>query len=80
MANEIIQTPNILKYLFKDDLDDDEYGEASNTLLDAWITIVSHSEDFPPNLFKKHSTMVVESYIRCHLAEPDGIRKNVVGV
>lgn len=62
--------------MLKEDLDDNEYGEASNTLLNAWITIVSHSDDFPPDMFKKHCVMVVESYLKSHLGAPDGIRVN----
>ena len=61
---------------FQDDLDDNEYAEASNTLLDAWITTLSHSDDFPPDLFKKHSTMIVETYIKCHIVAPEGIKPN----
>ncbi|XP_066917411.1 exportin-4-like isoform X2 [Clytia hemisphaerica] len=58
----------------KDVLEDNEYAEGSNTLLDAWITVISHSDDFPPDMFKKHSKVVVEAYIKCHLGAPEGIR------
>jgi hypothetical protein len=59
-------------------LDDNEFAEASNTLLNAWITIISHSDDFPPNIFKKHSILIVETFIKCHLSPPDGIRSSDV--
>lgn len=57
------------------DFDDNEYLEAANLLLDAWITVIAHAEDFPPGFFVQYSLKIIDIYLKTHLASPDGIRK-----
>lgn len=59
------------------DLDDNEYSEATNQLLDAWMVLVSHSEEFADGIFTTHASQIVEMYLKTHLSPPDGIMKSI---
>ena len=54
---------------------DNEYMEAGNVILDSWVIVVSHTEEFPSSLVIEHCYKIVMSYISIHLAPPSGIRK-----
>ncbi|XP_047129272.1 exportin-4 isoform X1 [Hydra vulgaris] len=54
---------------------DNEYGEAANILLDGWMSLVSHADNFPNGVFVEHSLKIVSIYLNVHLAPPHGIRK-----
>ena len=57
------------------DIGGNEYLEAANILLDSWMAVISHAEDFPPEIFKDHSLKIVMTYLKTHMAPPSGIRK-----
>jgi len=60
------------------DIDDNEYLEAANIMLDSWVILVEHVEDFPsyfPPLLKEHCAKIVSVYVSTHLAPPSGIRQ-----
>ena len=55
-------------------LDSNQYEEALDLLLDAWVVLVSNSSCFPDNYFMSHAVQIFNGYLKTHLAKPDGIR------
>lgn len=53
----------------------EEYAEASNILLDSWITVISHAEDFPAGIFNQSCLKIIMTYLKVHLSPPYGMRK-----
>ncbi|XP_046738110.1 exportin-4-like isoform X2 [Diprion similis] len=54
--------------------DDCLYMEAFEHMLEAWIVVLSEAHLFPSEYCKQSSAQIFNTYLRCHLAPPDGNR------
>lgn len=48
--------------------------EAVDQLLDSWGTLLENTEKYPSNFFNQNAFKILNTYVRCHLAVPDGLR------
>eukprot|EP00794_Sanderia_malayensis_P000268 gene268-890_t len=64
--------------LRKDELDVDakQFEEAVELLLDALVILITNSSSFPDGCFMSYTVQIFNSYIKTHLAMPDGIRND----
>jgi len=56
------------------ELDSNQYEDAVDLLLDAWVVLVSDLSCFPDKFFVPHALQIFNVYLKTHLAPPDGIR------
>ncbi|XP_074663144.1 exportin-4-like [Tubulanus polymorphus] len=54
--------------------DDCRYTEAYEKMLDTWATLLTDTDNFPCGVLQSQSQEIINSYLQCHLAPPDGIR------
>ena len=48
--------------------------EAVEQMMEAWTSILEHSEQYPRSFFDKSAVKVFNCYLQCHLTTPDGLR------
>eukprot|EP00795_Rhopilema_esculentum_P017243 gene17243-8804_t len=58
------------------EFDSNQYEDAVDLLLDAWVVLVSNLSSFTDNYFMSYAVQVFNCYLKTHLAKPDGIRKD----
>ncbi|KAK2170788.1 hypothetical protein NP493_1142g00027 [Ridgeia piscesae] len=54
--------------------DDPVYQEAFEKLLDSWMCFVLEASELPDGCLTHPSTEIINTYLQCHLAPPDGTR------
>lgn len=54
--------------------EDTSFIEAVEQFLEGWASLLEHSSQFPAGLFNESSTRILNCYVQCHLAAPDGLR------
>ncbi|GAB1860941.1 Exportin-4 [Camponotus japonicus] len=54
--------------------DDCLYMEAVERIFETWICILSTTYIFPPEFCKQSSIQIFNTYLRCHLSPPDGVK------
>ena len=59
---------------FKDEYENHEFEEAVTLLLDAWVILLSNCSSFPDGYFMSYAVQIFNTYVKVHLALPDGIR------
>ena len=57
--------------------DETLYMEAYEKTLDGWMTFLNDTQDLEEGALKQHAIEVVNTYLQCHLAPPDGTRRQV---
>ena len=57
--------------------DDMMYMEAYEKLLEAWMSFMSDSQNFPKGAFRQQAIDIFNGYLQCHLGAPDGTRSAV---
>jgi hypothetical protein len=57
--------------------EDRRYMEAFEFLLEAWVTVLQNSHLYPKDFCKQSAIDIFNTYLRCHLAPPDGTRGQV---
>lgn len=57
--------------------DDTLHQEAYEQLLRAWMTILTDPVTLPEQEIKPHALNIFNCYVQCHLAPPDGNRRQV---
>ena len=57
--------------------DDPVYQEAFEKLLDSWMCFVLEASELPDGCLTHPSTEIINTYLQCHLAPPDGTRHQV---
>ncbi|KAJ8027477.1 Exportin-4 [Holothuria leucospilota] len=58
---------------------DQQYMEAFSNLLNCWTSLLSHVDSYPPNFFQSSAKQIFNAYLQCHLAVPEGTRKQGSG-
>ena len=53
------------------------YFEAFDKVLESWMKFVEPMSDLPANTLPSHAVDIFNTFVHCHLAQPDGSR-NVV--
>ena len=48
--------------------------EAVEQMMEAWASLLEHSEQYPNSFFAKSSVKIFNCYLQCHLFTPDGLR------
>ena len=43
-------------------------------MLEGWASLVEHASQLPPGVFNDSATRIINCYIQCHLAAPNGLR------
>lgn len=43
-------------------------------MLEGWASLVEHAGQLPPGVFNDSATRIINCYIQCHLAAPNGLR------
>lgn len=43
-------------------------------MLEGWASLVEHVGQLPPGVFNDSATRIINCYIQCHLAAPNGLR------
>ena len=54
--------------------EDTNYIEAVEQFLEGWASLLEHSSQFPSGVFNESATKILNCYIQCHLAAPEGLR------
>nr|CAD7403478.1 unnamed protein product [Timema poppensis] len=54
--------------------DDCLYMEAFDHMLEAWISVLHNSQEFPKDFCKQSAMQIFNTYLKCHLSPPDGTR------
>ena len=54
--------------------EDTSFIEAVEQFLEGWASLLEHSSQFPAELFNESATRILNCYVQCHLAAPDGLR------
>lgn len=54
--------------------EDTSYMEAVDQFLETWGTLLENIEKYPSNFFNQSAFKILNTYVRCHLAIPDGLR------
>ena len=70
---------NLLTFLFlfcQIEFDSNQYEDAVDLLLDAWVVLVSNLSCFTDNYFMSYTVQVFNCYLKTHLEKPDGVRKD----
>jgi len=57
--------------------DESVYFEAFDKLLESWTKFVQHAIDLPADVLPSHAVEIFNTFIHCHLAQPDGSRSVV---
>ena len=65
---------NVFSSLFQLDDDSSLYVEASEHMLEAWVSILHESQSFPSDFCRNSAIEIFNTYVQCHLSAPDGIR------
>lgn len=60
--------------LFQMCADDCMYMDAFERMLETWIPVLSETYLFPTEFCKQSSVQIFNTYLKCHLAPPDGTR------
>ncbi|KAF4517549.1 hypothetical protein B566_EDAN005113 [Ephemera danica] len=55
-------------------VEDRRYMEAFDHLLEAWVSVLQGAHLYPADFCKQPSIDIFNTYLRCHLAPPDGTR------
>merc|ERR1712042_350843 len=55
-------------------MDDQLFGEAYETLLKSWMTLLNNTKDFAPSTFRLPAIDIINGFVQSHLAPPDGTR------
>jgi len=53
------------------------YFEAFDKVLESWMKFVEHVNDLPADVLPTHAVDIFNTFIHCHLAQPDGSRSAV---
>ena len=61
-------------FCFQLNSEDTSFIEAVEQFLEGWASLLEHSSLFPKGLFNDSATRILNCYVQCHLAEPDGLR------
>lgn len=64
----------VLFSCFQLNSEDTSFIEAVEQFLEGWASLLEHSSQFPAGLFNESSTRILNCYVQCHLAAPDGLR------
>lgn len=48
--------------------------EAVDRIFDTWLCILTSIHKFPPEYCKQSSVQIFNTYVRCHLSPPEGLR------
>ncbi|CAG2060944.1 unnamed protein product [Timema podura] len=51
--------------------------EAFDHMLEAWISVLHNSQEFPKDFCKQSAMQIFNTYLKCHLSPPDGTRGQV---
>lgn len=54
--------------------EDQLFGEAYETLLKSWMTLLNNNKDFAPSTFRLPAIDIINGFVQSHLAPPDGSR------
>ncbi|XP_020912207.1 exportin-4 [Exaiptasia diaphana] len=54
--------------------EDTSYMEAVDQILESWGTLLENTDKYPTSFFNQSSFKILNTYVRCHLAVPDGLR------
>ncbi|XP_020623322.1 exportin-4-like [Orbicella faveolata] len=54
--------------------EDTSFIEAVEQFLEGWASLLEHFKQFPAGLFNESATRILNCYVQCHLAAPDGLR------
>ncbi|CAB3362620.1 Hypothetical predicted protein [Cloeon dipterum] len=54
--------------------EDCRFIEAFEHLLEAWVSVLQCSPIYPPGFIKEPAVQIFNTYLKCHLAPPDGSR------
>lgn len=54
--------------------EDTSFIEAVEQFLEGWASLLEHSSHFPAGLFNESATRILNCYVQCHLAAPEGLR------
>ena len=54
--------------------EDTSFIEAVEQFLEGWASLLENSKQFPAGLFNESATRILNCYVQCHLAAPDGLR------
>ena len=57
--------------------DESVYFEAFDKVLESWMKIVERASDLPASTLPSHAVDIFNTFIHCHLAQPDGSRSAV---
>lgn len=54
--------------------EDTSFIEAVEQFLEGWASILEHSAQLPAGVFNDSATKILNCYVQCHLAAPEGLR------
>lgn len=54
--------------------EDTNFIEAAEQFLEGWASLLEHSSQLPCGVFNDSATRILNCYIQCHLAAPEGLR------
>ncbi|XP_063234006.1 exportin-4-like [Bacillus rossius redtenbacheri] len=54
--------------------EDRMHAEAFDHLLEAWLSLLQHAQELPPDFCSRSAAQVLGTYVRCHLSPPHGCR------
>jgi len=54
--------------------EDTSFIEAVEQFLEGWANLLEHSSQLPAGVFNESATRILNCYVQCHLAAPEGLR------
>lgn len=64
----------LCSFCFQLNTEDTSFIEAVEQFLEGWASLLEYSGLFPKGIFSDSATKILNCYVQCHLAAPDGLR------
>jgi len=72
-----VECDHVMWCYMQEHSDESVYFEAFDKVLESWMKFVQHEIDLPTNILTSHAVEIFNTFIHCHLAQPDGSRSVV---